>query len=56
MSKIINFKDGKAPGNDGIIPEFLKHIVKEISGSLLLLFTISHFQKVWFHKNGKELI
>jgi len=31
MSKIINFKDGKAPGNDGIIPEFLKHIVKEIS-------------------------
>ena len=36
MSKINNFKDGKAPGNDGIIPEFLKRIVKEISEPLAI--------------------
>ena len=38
MSKIINFKDDiKALGNDGIIPEFLKHIVKEISEPLAII-------------------
>ena len=48
MSKIMNFKDGKAPGNDGIIPEFLKHIVKEISEPLAIIYN------KWFHRNGKE--
>ena len=42
MSKIINFKDDiKAPGNDGIIPEFLKHIVKEISEPLAIIYNKS---------------
>jgi len=41
MSKIMNFKDGKAPGNDGIIPEFLKHIVKEISEPLAIIYNKS---------------
>ena len=43
MSKIINFKDGKAPGNDGIIPEFLKHILSSyivLSCSLSTVFTV----------------
>ena len=41
MSKINNFKDGKAPGNDGIIPEFLKRIVKEISEPLAIIYNKS---------------
>jgi len=34
-SKILKLKDYKAPGDDGIIPEFLKNVASEISVPLL---------------------
>jgi len=35
---IIKLKDGKAPGNDGIVPEFLKSLACEISEPLSMIF------------------
>ena len=37
LNKIIKLKDGKAPGGDGIIPEFLKEIPSEISEPLSII-------------------
>jgi len=42
LNKIIKLKDGKAPGDDGIIPEFLKEIASEISEPLSVIYNKSH--------------
>jgi len=38
LNKIIKLKDGKAPGDDGIIPEFVKEIASEISEPLSIIY------------------
>jgi len=39
--KIMSLKDGKAPGDDGIIPEFLIRVACEISNPLAILYNKS---------------
>jgi len=41
FNKIISLKDGKAPGDDGIIPKFLKRVACEISEPLAVLYNKS---------------
>ena len=41
LNKIIKLKDGKAPDDDGIIPEFLKEIASEISEPLSIIYNKS---------------
>ena len=43
-------KDGKAPGDDGIIPEFLKKVAKEISVPLGMIYTKSLAEGVVPHE------
>ena len=38
FNKIIKLKDGKAPGDHGIVPEFLKKIASVISKPLAIIF------------------
>ena len=38
FNKIIKLKDSKAPGDDGIIPEFLKKLASVISQPLAIIF------------------
>jgi len=38
FDKIIKLKDDNAPGDDGIIPEFLKKLVSVISQPLAIIF------------------
>jgi hypothetical protein len=40
-NKIRKLKEGKAPGNDGLIPQFLKNIMDEISEPLAVIFNHS---------------
>jgi len=41
FNKIMSLKDGKAPGDDIIIPEFLKRVACEISEPLAILYNKS---------------
>ena len=50
----MKLKDSKAPGDDGIIPEFLKNVANEISVPLGMIYTKSLAEGVvprqmWHH-------
>ena len=40
-NKIIKLKDGKAPGDDGFVPEFLKHLANVVSIPLAVIYNKS---------------
>jgi len=46
FDKIIKLKDGKAPGDDGIIPEFLKKLASVISQPLAIILRKSYAEGV----------
>ena len=56
FNKVTESKDGKAPGNDGIITEFLKSLACEISENICLLFLINLFLRALSNRSGRELI
>jgi len=41
LNKIMKLKNGKSPGNDNIIPEFLKEVALEISVPLCVIYNSS---------------
>ena len=40
-NKIIKLKDGKAPSDDGFVPEFLKHLANVVSIPLAVIYNKS---------------